>query len=245
MVRDRHSQERSRHRSDIDISAFQSFVAFVLFFLITVPLTLFVLTTAYLLWEWLAGYGWLLDVWTSLVAIPLGLLVAPVFFYLGWYYEARAKRQHFALERAMNGFFPGYCRTVYGIMAGITILLAMMGVLGGALIDSSLILVTWLGLAFVGIGIISWLFQSTGGSSSAVQNQSISLLPTGIVFIIFSVIWLYVSVSSSFSNDPARLEGGAILFLLFLIPGIVAIRLSSRQRAAIFPRSGDDDDLTA
>lgn len=245
MVRDRHSEKNSRSHSDADVSRFQSFVAFLLFFLITVPLTLFILTIAYLTWEWLSGQGWLLDAWTSFIAIPLGLLVTPVFFYLGWYYEARAKRKHFYLEKAMNGFFPSYCRTVYGVMAGITILLAMMGVLGSALIDSSLILVTWLGTAFVGIGIVSWLFESTTGDPSAAQYRSISLLPTGIVFIVFAMIWLYVGVSSSFNSNQAHLEGGAILFLLFLIPGIVAIRLSSRRRAAIPPRSGDNHDLTA
>lgn len=246
MVREGQRQQNSRYRrDDNEISAFQSFVAFVLFFLITVPLTLFILAIAYLLWEWFSGAGWLLDAWTTLIVFPLGLLVSPVFFYLGWYYEARAKRQHFALEKAMNGYFPTFCRTVYGIMAGITILLAMMGVLGSAFIDSSLILVTWLVTAFVGIGIISWLFQSAGGSSSTVHQQSISLLPTGIVFILFSAIWLYVCIAASFDNNQAQLEGGAILFLLFLIPGIVAIRLSSRRSAAIQPRSGDDDDSAA
>ena len=245
MVRERQDQKSSHGRMQEEVSTFQSFVAFVLFFLITVPLTLFVLAIAYLLWEWLVGSGWILDVWTSLIVFPLGLLVSPVFFYLGWYYEARAKRRHFDLDNAMNGYFPTFCRTVYGIMAGITILLAMMGVLGSAFVDSSLILATWLVTAFVGIGIISWLFQSTDGRSSSVQHQSISLLPTGIVFILFSVIWLYICITASLDNNQAQLEGAAILFLLFLIPGIVAIRLSSRQRAAVHRRSGDDDDSAA
>lgn len=225
------------------VPAFQRFVAFIWFFLLSVPLILFVLAIAYQVWEFVQGRGLLLDVWSSLVMIPLGLMILPVFFYLGWYYQARAKNKYFVLNEAMYGHFLAYCRAVYGVLAGITIILTIIGILGSALIDSSLILVSLIGTAFVGIGIISWLFQGAEGEQPPGQSQSVSLKPTGIVLILFSFVWLYVCISSLIKQDWVQLEGGATLFLVFLLLGIVAFRLSDHR---IYTRSEtatmDDDD---
>lgn len=218
------------------ISGFERFTSFLLFFLIAVPLILFVLAFVFQLWGWIMGRGLVLDPWTTLVIFPLGLIVSPVFFYLGWYFQARAKGQYFDLEKAMGGYFLALCRTLYGILAAITILLAMIGVLGSAFIDSSLILVSWVVIAFVGVGIVSWLFQDIGDD----ENQGISLKPTGVAFILFSTVWLLFCISSLLRQDWAQFEGGVILFLVFLIPGIAAIRLSARRPPAPSKPPGDD-----
>jgi len=223
------------------ISGFQRFTALLLFFLIAIPLILFVLAFIFQLWGWIMGPSLVLNLWTTLVIFPLGLIASPVFFYLGWHFQARAKGQHFDLEEAMGGYFLAFCRTLYGILAAITILLAMIGVLGSAFIDSSLILVSWVGTAFVGIGIVSWLFQDISDD----EHQGISLKPTGVAFILFSTVWLLFCISSLLRQDWAQLEGGVVLFLVFLIPGIAAIRLSARRSPTRSRLSGDDSNWIA
>jgi hypothetical protein len=101
-------------------------------------------------------------------------------------------------------------------------------------------MVSWIGIAFVGIGIVSWLFQDAEHGSGARANQHISLKPTGILFILFSLIWLYPGILAVFHQDQKQLEGSAILFLIFLVIGIIAIRLSDRRTAR---RPRDDENL--
>lgn len=224
--------------ADGTTSGLQRFTAFLLFFLIVVPLILFVLAFAAQLWGWVVGDGPVLDTWTILALFPLGLLVSPVSFYLGWYYQALAKGQRFDLHKAMGGHFIDYCRSIYGLLAAVTLLLATIGALGSAFVDSSLIVVSWVVIAFVGVGIVSWLFEDIGGN----RGHAISLKPTGIAFVLFSAVWLFFCFTALVHQDWAQLQGGIILFLIFLIPGVVALRLSSPGSS---PRSqpprGDSD----
>lgn len=233
-------QEKDEIAKEQSVSGFQRFIAFLLFFCVSVPLILFVLAIAYQLWELAQGRGMIVDNWTFFSILPLGLMISPVLFYLGWYLQARAKNQYFDLKKAMYGHFPNFCRALYGVLAGITILLAMIGVLGSAFIDSSLLLVSWLGIAFVGIGIVTWLFQDTDETSRSLEIQNISLKPTGIVFILFSLVWLYTGILAIVQQNQERLEGSAVLFLVFLVIGIIAIRLSERRSPA---QTRDDNNL--
>lgn len=228
-----------RQREQIEISGLQRFIAFLFFFFVSVPMILFVIGVVYQLWELVQGRGILVDTWTVLSVLPLGIIISPVSFYLGWYFQARAKNQQFDLNRAMGGHFLGFCRALYGILAAITILLAIIGALGSFYIDSRLLLVCWIGIAFVGIGIVSWLFQDTGEPTPHSPNQSVSLKPTGVAFIVFSLLWFYLGILGIVHQDQEQLEGSATLFLIFLIMGIIAFRLSDRRPST--PSSEDNN----
>ena len=141
---------------------------------------LFVIGVVYQLWELVQGRGILVDTWTVLSVLPLGIIISPVLFYLGWYFQARAKNQQFDLNRAMGGHFLGFCRALYGILAAITILLAIIGALGSFYIDSRLLLVCWIGIAFVGEPLpyaYSWLSVGVWLGVSIVLAGAASFLP--------------------------------------------------------------------
>ena len=108
--------ENVQEREETAISGFQRFIAFLFFFCVSVPLILFFIAIAYQAWEWIRGQGIIVDNWTLFSILPLGLIVSPVLFYLGWYFQARAKNQHFDLKKAMNGHFLGFCRALYGVL---------------------------------------------------------------------------------------------------------------------------------
>jgi len=225
------------------VPAFQRFIAFVWFFLLAVPLILFVLGLAYQLWALTQGYGLLLDPWSSVVIIPLGLMILPVLFYLGWYYQARVKSKHLALGQAMGGHFQAYCKAAYGVLAGFTIILTIIGIVGSVFVDSNLILVSLIGTAFVGIGIIAWLLQSVEEDQASGHSQKVNLKTTGVVLVLFSFVWLYVCFASLVRHDWGHLEGGAILFLAFLLLGMAVFRLAYRSFYARSRPAGIDDDL--
>jgi hypothetical protein len=78
-------------------------------------------------------------------------------------------------------------------------------------------------------------------SSVDVDKISIcGLKLTGRVLILFSAVWVLSFISSLRRQGWTQLEGGVILFLVFLIPGIAAIRLSARRPLARSKLSGDD-----
>lgn len=229
----------------VNVPAFQRFIAFIWFFLLSVPLTLFVLGLLYQLWEFAQGDGLLLDPWSSVVIIVVGLMVLPVLFYLGWYYQARAKNKHFMLSQAMGGHFLAYCRAVYGALAGVVIILTIIGILGSVFVDSSLILVSLIGTALVGIGIISWLMQGFDREQGVGRSQTVNLKTTGVVLVLFSFVWLYVCAVSLIRGDWGQFEGGVVLFLAFLLLGMAVFRLAGR-RLNIRSRSGrmEDNDFS-
>ncbi|GEM_PF-7056102 len=236
---------RERDGLLVKVPAFQRFIAFIWFFLLSVPLTLFVLGLLYQLWAFAQGDGLLLDPWNSVVIIVFGLMLLPVFFYLGWYFQARVKNKHFMLSQALGGHFLSYCRAVYGALAGIAIILTIIGILGSVFVDSSLILVSLIGTAFVGIGIISWLLQRFDGEHGVGHGQTVNLKTTGVVLVLFSFVWLYVCAVSLIRRDWVQLEGGVVLFLAFLLLGMAVFRLADR-RLHTRSRSGriEDNDLS-
>jgi len=93
--------------------------ATLMFFLSATPLVLFGLMSGYQVWHGLLGEP-LIDAWTLGVVTPFGVLFSPVLFYLGWYFQARAKGRHVDLRAAMGGRFQGFCATLYGFLAVVT-----------------------------------------------------------------------------------------------------------------------------
>jgi len=205
-------------------SYFERITAVPMLFFATVPLILFALGTFNQLWSVFSGQG-LEDPWIALIVIPLGLSISPVLFYLGWYFQVLAKSRYLDLEKMMGGHFRAYCQTIYAVLAGVTLLLAVIGILSSVFVNSSLITMVWVGMAFVAIGLVSWFF---GNVKAPGQAEPISLKPTGFVFVVFSCIWLYSAIVALFNQDLAQMQGCLVLFLLFLIPGILIIRLSDR-----------------
>ena len=209
-------------------SRMERLLAVPMLFFATVPLILFALGTFNQLWSVFSGQGFD-DPWIALIVIPIGLSISPVLFYLGWYFEVLAKDRYLDMEKVMGGHFRTYCQAIYAVLAAVTLLLAVIGILGSAFVDSSLITMAWVGTAFVAIGLVSWFF---GNRPTSVRTEPVSLKPTGIVFALFSVIWLYGAVVAMLHQDLVQMEGSLVLFLIFLIVGILIIRLSSRSLSA-------------
>jgi hypothetical protein len=211
-----------------DRSSWDRLGATLLFFLTTTPLILFCLLIGYQVWHYFVGYG-LIDSWTFGVVLPFGVLFSPVLFYLGWYFQARAKGKQVQLELAMGGSFQAFCATLYGFLAVITIGLTIIGAVGTALVDSNVVLITWAGMALVGIGLVSWLFHSMRGDVRMLTTGLLISQPTGIALATFSAVWLYPCALAYRHQDWAQFRGAAIMFLVFLAPGCLSIWLSSRK----------------
>jgi len=203
--------------------------ATLMFFLTATSLVLFGLMLAYPIWHGLPGAP-RIDAWTLGVVTPFGVLFSPVLFYLGWYFQARAKGQRVDLHSAMGGRFQAFCATLYGFLAMVTIVLAIVGAIGTALTDSNIVLITWAGMALVGIGLLAWLFRSLGGDVRMLTSDLLISKPTGIALATFSAVWLYPCATAYRQHDWAQFRGAAILFAVFLVPGCLSIWLSSRNR---------------
>jgi hypothetical protein len=225
MAEPHHSIEFFLHNG----SGWQRLGATLMFFLTTTPLILCGLMIAYQIWRSVIGYGQI-DGWTFFIVMPFGILFAPVLFYLGWYFQARAKDEHVALEAAMGGRFRAFCATLYGFLAIVTIGLAIAGALGTALIDSDIVLITWGGMALVGIGLLSGLFRSLRGDVQMFASGRLIVKPTGIALAMFSPVWLYPCAVAIRHQDWIQLRGATIMFLIFLVPGCMSIWLSDRKR---------------
>lgn len=221
----RHSIESLLH----DRTTWERLGATLMFFLTTTPLILFGLMIAYQVWCRFEGYGQI-DAWTFFVLLPFGVLFAPVLFYLGWYFQARAKGQYVCLKTAMGGRFQAFCATLYGFLAVVTIGLAIVGAMGTTLVDSDIVLITWGGMALVGIGLLSALFRSLRGNLQMLTTDRLISRPTGIALVILSPVWLYPSAIAAHRQDWAQFRGAAIMFLIFLVPGCLGIWLSDRKR---------------
>jgi hypothetical protein len=224
-VEARHSIESLLH----DRASWQRLGATLMFFLITTPLILFGLMIAYQVWGSFEGSGQI-DSFTFFVVMPFGVLFAPVLFYLGWYFQARAKGQYVALETAMGGRFQAFCATLYGFLAVITIGLSIVGALGTALADSDVVLITWGGMALVGIGLLAGLFRSLHGNLQMLATGRLVVKPTGIALAMFSPVWLYPCAIAAHRQDWGQFRGAMIMFLIFLVPGGLGIWLSDRKR---------------
>jgi hypothetical protein len=224
--------EEARHSVESllrDRSGWQRLGATLMFFLTTTPLILCGLMIAYQIWRSFAGYGQI-DSWTFFIVMPFGILFAPVLFYLGWYFQARTKGEYVSLETAMGGRFRTFCATLYGFLAIITIGLAIVGAMGTALIDSDIVLITWGGMALVGIGLLSWLFRSLRGNVQMLASDRLIAKPTGMALAIFSPVWLYPFAVAIRHHDWVQSRGAMIMFLVFLVPGCLSIWLSERKR---------------
>lgn len=210
-------------------SAVERAVAAFMLFLVTVPLVLFVIFLASQLWSWVEGEA-LFSLWKVAVITPLGLIVAPVLFYLGWYFQVKAKNGQFDLGETMGGHFRVYCRSLYGVFAAVTLSAAIAGMLSSAFVDSNLVLTSWIGIAFVGIGLLSLLFRRLD-EQSKVSFPPVSLKLIGAVLVVLAVIWLYPCGVSLSRQDWSRVQETAVLFVFFLVPGIITIWFSFRRRA--------------
>ena len=99
-----------------------------------------------------------------------------------------------------------------------------------ALTDSNIVLITWAGMALVGIGLLAWLFRSLGGDVRMLASGLLISQPTGIALVTFSAVWLYPCAVAFRHQDWAQFRGAAILFAVFLVPGCLSLWLSSRKR---------------
>ncbi len=213
----------------LDRAAWQRLGATVMFFLIATPLIFFGLMIAYQVWHVFEGYGQI-DALTFFIVLPFGVLFTPVLFYLGWYFQARAKGQHVAIETAMSGRFQAYCATLYGFLAVVTIGLSIIGAVGTALVNSDVVLITWAGMALVGIGLLAGLFRSLRGNLQMLATGRVVVKPTGIALAMFAPVWLYPCAIAAHRQDWAQFRGAAIMFLIFLVPGCLSVWLSDRKR---------------
>jgi hypothetical protein len=212
-----------------DRSSWHRLGATLMFFLTTTLLILFGLMIVSQIWHSFVDHGQT-DGWTFAVMTPFGILFSPVLFYLGWYFQARAQGKYVALETAMGGHFQAFCATLYGLLAIVTIVLAIIGAVGTALVDSNIVLIAWGGMALVGIGLLSWLFRSLRGNVQMLTTERLGGGPAGFALVIFSPVWLYPCAVAIRHQDWVQFRVAMIMFLVFMVPGCLSIWLSGRKR---------------